>query len=212
MEVEKFDSLEEYVRKKVDALQKSYVFGDRRGSAATLAKLRRAVGKAPGVDPDIWDVTVVGLPPWCVGRTDTPSEGEHAAHTAMTLYAVHQQSKTTSMHRKGPSLGRAVAKLAKSRSATESPEASKAVKRRFDALLTSITFDELVTHARGLIQQLRAADISLDYGRFAEDLRQLQRVDKADAVRRHWGRDYSYELFKSSKPEASAPSTSSENK
>ncbi|MHA7271261.1 type I-E CRISPR-associated protein Cse2/CasB [Arthrobacter sp. HLT1-20] len=212
MEKETNSTLEEFIHKKVDVLQKSYVFGDRRGSAATLAMLRRAVGKEPGVDPDIWDVTVVGLPPWYVGKTDAPSEGEHAAHTAMTLYAVHQQSKTTPMHREGPSLGRAVAKLAKSRSATESPEVSKAVKRRFDALLTAVTFDELVTHARGLIQQLRAADISLDYGRFAEDLRKLQLADQADSVRRHWGRDYSYELFKPSKTESSKTSTSAENK
>lgn len=210
MKNEETDTLESFVSRKVNDLQKSYVFGDRRGSAATLAKLRRAVGKEAGVDPDLWDVTVTDLPRRYVGRTDAASEGERAAHAAMTLYAVHQQSKTTPMHREGPSLGRAIAKLAKSLSVGTSTEVSAAVKRRFDALLTAVTFDELLVHARGLIQQLRAADISLDYGRFAEDLRRLQLVGNADAVRRQWGRDYSYELFNKKKSGSSESSTTAE--
>lgn len=212
MENETTETLEDFVRGEVDRLQNSYVFGDRRGSAATLANLRRSVAKEPGSNPDIWAITVQALPRMYVGRTDAASEGERAAHAALTLYAVHQQSKTAPMHREGPSLGRAIAKLAKSRSTGGSSEVSAAVKRRFDALVTAATFDELLFHARGLIQQLRAADISLDYGRFAEDLRRLQLKSHADSIRRQWGRDYSYELYVSKKIDMSAPEKSAETK
>ena len=201
--------LAEYVDSKIAVLQQSYVFGDRRGSAATLACLRRCVNSEPGTDPNIWGVTFEGLPPQFVGLTDVASAAERAVHSALTLYAVHQQSKTSPMHRKGPTFGRAMAKLAKTRG---SGEASAAVKRRFDALVTAQSFEELSFHARGLVQQLRAADISLDYGRLADDLRKLQVPAIADSVRRHWGRDYSYELYSTSKKSSNELSVPTGNK
>lgn len=202
------NELAQYVNSKVVSLQKSYVYGDRRGSAATLAKLRRSIGSEPGSDPDTWDITFGGIPAKYVGGGDAASAGEKAVHTAMTLYATHQQSKTAPMHREGPSLGRAMAKLAKSRGGAD---ASSAVKRRFDALVTAQSFEELIFHARGLIQQLRAADISLDYGRLADDFRRLQGTASADSVRRQWGRDYSYELFSSTKKSSNTNSETTEN-
>ena len=193
---------------KIEKLQDSYVFGDRAGSAAALANLRRSVSQDPGVNPDIWEVTLEGLPPVFVGKTDEATEGEKAVHAAMTLYAVHQQSKTAPMHRQdGPSLGRAMGKLAKAKATPGAGAASSAVKRRFDALVTAQSFGELVFHARGLIQQLRAENLALDYGRFAEDLRKLQIPQRADSVRRQWGRDYSYEIFVSKKNASEASAT-----
>jgi CRISPR system Cascade subunit CasB len=184
--------LSRYVDSTIRELQNSYVHGDRRGSSAALAALRRAVGAGPGTDAAVWEYTLAGLPQQYIGHSDEPSPGERAVHAAVTLYAVHQQSKTMPMHQNGPSMGRAVRRLGGARTVAAQPDASKAVKRRFDALMTAVTFSELNYHARGLIGQLRTADIPLDYGAFAEDLRQLQNVRTADAVRLRWGRDYSY--------------------
>ncbi len=91
--------LASFVGSQVKKLQDSYVFGDRAGSAAALANLRRSVSQDPGANPDIWEVTLEGLPTVFVGKTDEATEGEKAVHAAMTLYAVHQQSKTAPMHR-----------------------------------------------------------------------------------------------------------------
>ncbi len=178
-----------HVSAKVYALQRS---ATGRNVAGDLANLRRAVNAEPGADPAVWEYTLDGLPERYVGRTDAPTAGESAVHAAMTLYAVHQQSKPTSMHKPGVSLGRALALLGRTRSVAAQPDASKAVKRRFDALMTAESFAELTYHARGLIQQLRAADIALDYGRLAEDLRLLQRPATANSVRLRWGRDYAF--------------------
>lgn len=182
-------ALARHIDARIRKIQRIYLEGHRPLVAGTLARLRRAVATEPGSDPWVWNEAVDGLPAELVGRGDTASPGERAAYAAMTLYAVHQQSKSMPMHQTGPSLGRAVQRLGMPEGAGG---ASAAVKRRFDALMTSTTFSELQHHARGLIQQLRAADIALDYGRFAEDLRILQDPAIANTVRLRWGRDYAF--------------------
>lgn len=151
---------------------------------ADLAALRRAAAAAPGSDPRVWELTVAGLDV-PADATDEPTAQERAAHAALTLYAIHQQSQSAPMHRAGYGLGRSVR-------AQVSPDRSneKAVRRRFEALGTASTFPELMEHARGLVRQLRSDGIPLDYGRLAEDLLALQAPATAARVRLRWGRDY----------------------
>jgi CRISPR system Cascade subunit CasB len=104
---------------------------------------------------------------------------------ALTLYAIHQQSQTASMHRAGYGLGRSVRALVLPDKSNE-----KAVRRRFEALGTASTFAELMGHARGLVRQLRSAAVPLDYGRLADDLAALQDPTAAAGVRLRWGREY----------------------
>jgi CRISPR system Cascade subunit CasB len=152
------------------------------GTAADLARLRRSVAKPPGWDPDLWELTLSGVPGRAV--SDSPTAEERAVHTALVLYAVHQQSRPEPMHVRGPGLGKAVRSLA------AATQAESAVRRRFDAAATATTFEEVVHHMRGLITQLRAHRVPLDYGQLADDLHQLQDPWKVDAVRLRWGRQY----------------------
>ena len=64
------------------------------------------------------------------------------------------------------------------------------MRARFTAIGTASTWDETVYHARGIIQQLRAFAVPLDYGRFAGDLYLLRKPSSADRVRLAWGRDF----------------------
>jgi CRISPR system Cascade subunit CasB len=177
------------VSHRVEDLQRRYLGAQRSSAAvATLAHLRRGLGKAPGEVPEIWDITVEGIPR--PGHGDDPSAQEHAAHAALTLYAAHQQSRTVPMHVRGRSLGTAVRSLARSQDATGDAEREKAVRRRFDAVATATSFEEITYHLRGLISQLRSADIALDYGLLADDLEQMQRPQGLKAVRLRWGRAY----------------------
>lgn len=168
------------------------------GTTAVLARLRRAVGKPPGWDPELWELTLADVP----GRigSDAPTTQERAVHTAITLYAVHQQSRPETMHVRGYGLGRSVCLLA---SATQ---AESAVRRRFDAAATATSFDEVVHHLRGLVTQLRSHRVPLDYGQLADDLLQLQDPRKVDAVRLRWGRQY-YRVDRDEAPGAPADST-----
>jgi CRISPR system Cascade subunit CasB len=149
-----------------------------------LAALRRAALAAPGADPRVWELTIAGLDV-PAGTSDEPTDDERAAHAALTLYAIHQQSQAASMHRAGYGLGRSVRALVLPDKSNE-----KAVRRRFEALGTSGTFAELMDHARGLVRQLRSAAVPLDYGRLADDLAALQGPSAAAGVRLRWGREY----------------------
>jgi len=159
---------------------------------ASLARLRRGIGKNPGSLPDIWELTLEGMPEELISRTykTEPTYAEWAAHMALTLFALHQQGKNpqeSPMSQSDKPLGGAV------RAYTLINDASAdAVKRRFDAAITSNSVDELAVHLRGLIQLLRSASIPLDYPQLAEDLYRFQSTESRDSVRLSWGRSYYY--------------------
>jgi len=154
---------------------------------ATLAKLRRGIGKAPGSMPELWDVTLDGLPETLTGKGNGPTHGEWAVHTALTLYALHQQGKDLKgqcMSREGSSLGVSVRKL------IQKEEDEQRIKRRFDAAATSDSLEEFSHHLRGLVQLLKAKDIPLDYPALTKDLYWFQFPAARDSVRLRWGREY----------------------
>ncbi|ACV79389.1 type I-E CRISPR-associated protein Cse2/CasB [Nakamurella multipartita] len=184
------DELDDHVAGIVGRIQADYLSDDRTRfakSSALLARLRRAVGREPGDDPAVWAPIFGGWPASLPVYGDAPTPAERAAFTAVTLYAVHQQSKRRDgMHKSGRSLGWAVGELSR-RSGT-----GDNVRRRFDMIATAQSIDEIVYHARGLVTQLRGADpgIPLDYGLLASHLRKLQYPASATTVRLRWGRDY----------------------
>ncbi len=173
--------LADLVAARVGAVQARYLAGTS-GGVSDLAALRRAATLPVGADPQTWELTVAGVSPWA--GDDEATTAESAVHGAMTLYALHQQSRTQSMHRRGRGLGSAVRELGRSTGA------EAAVRRRFEALGTAATFSELMHHARGLVRQLRSAGIALDYGRLAQDLLDWQDPACTAAVRLRWGREY----------------------
>jgi len=173
-----------FVKHKITKLSESK---NESAARATLAKLRRGIGKEPGSMPEIWDVTLDGLPEKLAYKGSNPTYGEWAVHTALTLYALHQQGKDMKkqcMSKEGETLGISLRKLIK----TEEDE--KRVKRRFDAAATSDSLDEFSHHLRGLIQILKTQDIPLDYPALTEDLYRFQFPEVRDSVRLRWGRDF----------------------
>lgn len=154
---------------------------------STLAKLRRGIGRIPGSHPDIWDVTLRGMPDALVGKWDGPTSGEWAIHIALTLFALHQQGKDIKrqcMNRDGYPLGIALRNLVKGE------EDENRIKRRFDKVATADSMKEVSHHLRGLIQLMKAEDIPLDYPKLAEDLFRFQNPEIRDTIRLKWGREY----------------------
>ena len=147
-----------------------------------LAALRKGASRDSGELPEIWELTSVEIPEYA---SDAPTREEIAVHTAMTLYAVHQQSRTERMFVPGRGLGRAA------RSLIGPPdEENPSARARFNALVTSTTVTELRHHLRGLISLLRARNIALDHAMLADDIIRFQQPGGAKKVRLAWARQY----------------------
>ena len=165
---------------------------DNAQAVAAIAQLAHAVGHEVGADPAIIAWTVpnmhdTNIYPHGVRPSDGPTDEERAAHAAVTLFAVHQQSQRNQpMHVDAYiSLGRAVGGMAIGNFN------EKGIRSTFDKLQTASSWTEMVRHARHLIALLKREDLPINYGLFAQDLMQLQQSrTKANAVRLRWGRDY----------------------
>ncbi|MFE9328935.1 type I-E CRISPR-associated protein Cse2/CasB [Nocardia sp. NPDC052278] len=156
---------------------------------AELAKLRRGLGKPAGSVPEIWDLTIAAVPASLCGQDrfddGEPSVAEAAAHSVLTLFAAHQQSMLVRAHVPEVSFGRAVGILAQSEG-----RSAEAVTRRFMAVSTAQSIEEVLVHIRGLVTQLRSEKKGFDYARLADDLTGLLTPGRAQRVRLAWGRDF----------------------
>ncbi|MFD7659022.1 type I-E CRISPR-associated protein Cse2/CasB [Actinosynnema sp. NPDC059797] len=174
----------EEVHARITPLQEG-VLADRSAAVAGLARLRRGAGKPAGSVNEILQYTVSEK---FAGPAagDGPTPAETAAHVALTLYAVHQQSQRKRMHQRGHGLGRAVRLLHPEDFGSVVPP----VLRRFQALGTAQSLEELVHHLRGMVQLLRVQAIPLDYALLADELTLWQRRGGASIVRLRWGRAF----------------------
>ena len=161
-------------------LQARYLDNESR-ARGELAALRKGASRSPGELPEIWELTRVEVPD---GAGDAPTWEEIAVHTAMTLYAVHQQSRTEPMFRPGIGLGSAAHDL------VGRDEENPSARARFNALVTSTTVAELRHHLRGFVSLLRARGIALDHAMLADDIVGFQRPGGAKKVRLAWARQY----------------------
>lgn len=175
-----------FVDQRLSGLQKRHANGDS-SARAQLAQLRRALGKPVGSVPEVWQITLEGVPIPADWNSDKPSANEKAAHAAMTLYASHQQSLKRPMHARGHMLGSSARALEFREKASED-----ALWRRFNMVATADSFDEVCYHLRGIVSLLRSADpgIPLDYGALADDLVSYQFLEGRDRVRLKWARQY----------------------
>lgn len=144
-----------------------------------LAALRRGIGREPGTVPEMWRfyTTLVD--------TGVVTNRLRAEHTALTLFAVHQQSKPVPMHRTDHGLGTALRAVRRSDKFSE-----QAVDRRFTAAATATSTAELALHLRGLISQLHDIDQPLDYTQLFKDLNDWQYPQNQGRIRRQWGSQY----------------------
>ena len=157
---------------------------------AALANLRRGVGRLPGELPELWGSFLQDMPQEFFSRSGEPTAAEWAVYLALTLYAMHQQGHETPMCIPGEGLGRAVRRLSDRKG--EDPQDSGAY-RRFCALITAGSMEELSHHLRGLIQLLSSEGLALDYPQLALDLYLLQLTDSASRVKLRWGQEYFYQ-------------------
>jgi CRISPR system Cascade subunit CasB len=155
-------------------------------AVSALARLRRGIGRAPGFDYTL--ERYLQVPQHLLGYRPPDAaeaaDSEYAVHDAVTLYALHQQSRRERMHVDGRGLGWALAGLVRTVSGPQG------VRRRFAALGTASTYHESIYHLRGLVTMLREHQIPLDYGLLADDLQALRRPGGRPQMQATWGREF----------------------
>ncbi|WP_260640607.1 type I-E CRISPR-associated protein Cse2/CasB [Streptomyces angustmyceticus] len=177
------------VHQRITWLQRGYL-DDRGDAVGALARLRRGIGRPAGETADLWGL--IGTEPlheryerreW---SEDTLRQAEEAAHAAVTLWSLHQQSHHTArMHRRpGPELGAAVRWLA------PGAEIDEPTRKRFVRVGTAATPVVLAGRLRELVLLLRREAVPLDYGLLADQLYLWQSPGGPQSVRRSWGRSY----------------------
>ncbi|MBQ0849465.1 type I-E CRISPR-associated protein Cse2/CasB [Streptomyces sp. BH-SS-21] len=175
-------------------LQQGYL-KDQAHAVAALARLRRGAGKKYEQVPDLWGLADTGPlhdKPHNGSRPlneDELTRAEDAIHVALTLWALHQQSRRTAMHQrdrrdKPTGLGAAV------RALMPKDEIAEPVRKRLVRAGTAPDLPSLAQRLRDLVLLLRGNDIALDYALLAEQLYRWQQPGGQDAVRRAWGRSF----------------------
>lgn len=161
---------------------------------AVLARLRRGAGRDAAEVPDLWSLVDTGPLHIRTGELRPLSEqeltrAENAVHAALTLWALHQQSRGLRMHRahtqKQPTgLGAAVRRL------MPPNDIDEPVRKRLVRAGTAADLTTLTQRLRDILVLLRRADIPLDYGLLAGQLYTWQWPGGPSAVRREWGRSF----------------------
>ena len=172
------------VDERIRRLQAGYL-RDHSDAVATLAKIRRGAGKAIEEVPDLVGLTIDHhfYDTFDVQDRRTP-DAEDAVHEALTLYALHQQSKSEPMHRRGCEFGAAVRRL------MPHGEIDEPLRKRFVQAQKAIGGSTRPERLRGIVQLLRNAVLPLDYGLLADQLFDARTPAGAERVRRSWGRGF----------------------
>ncbi|MFF0967495.1 type I-E CRISPR-associated protein Cse2/CasB [Streptomyces sp. NPDC003703] len=167
---------------------------DRPQAVAALARLRRGAGCEAGQTPDLWsliDTDPLHTRPDNTRPLSEPElvRAENALHTACTLWAFHQQSRGTPMHRRHTrerpgGLGAAVRRMM-SADGTDEP-----IRKRLVRAGTAPDLVALAQRLRDIVALLRRDDIPLDYALLAGQLYLWQWPDGPATVRRAWGRSF----------------------
>ncbi len=170
---------------------------------ATLANLRNSIGKGVSQTVDVWQEMFSEMPIDFMSSDGNPTKEEKAIFSTLQLYALHQQGKKESVYdgedselndvspeeAKKLKLKRML-NIGNSLGQLRLVEDPASIDRRFNVMITSSTFDELIVHLRHLIGILKAKSTAkINYARLAEDLFYYQ-LNQKENVRLQWGQSY----------------------
>lgn len=188
------ERVEELAGERIATYQPGYL-ADQAKAVAALARLRRGAGQKPESCPDLWGL--VDTSPLHAVREDARElsepeleRAENALHTALTLWALHQQSRRDAgMHEPG-SRGRPRGVGAAVRRMMKPDEIDDSLRKRLVRLGTAPDLPTLAQRLRDIVLLLRRERLPLDYALLAGQLYTWQWPDGPDRVRREWGRSF----------------------
>lgn len=149
-----------------------------------LAAFRNSIGRDYEDAPEVWPILLPLLPEAFLGNGALTQE-EKAIYVALQLYAVSQQGTNKMAYENGKSRMNMGASLRNIRGMD-----SQALDRRFNAMLTSSTFEEFTYHLRQIFKLGRSKNaFAVDFPTLANDLFWYQN-GKSKQVCLNWAKEY----------------------
>lgn len=155
---------------------------------STLANLRNSIGRPLSTSLDIWPIMYENMPDEFLSRSGELTAEELSILTTLQLYSIHQQGKaeTVNMNSEDSYMDN----IGYSLSSLRVKEDSISTDRRFNALITSTSFDELTHHLRQFIKLLKVKTTTkINYPLLANDLYWFLR-GYGENTRLSWARQY----------------------
>lgn len=155
---------------------------------AKLASLRKATSTNSSNSIEAWSFVFEDIDEEFLGKSSKLTYEERAIVSALELYAIHQQGQHESVdYQDGEyweNIGYSLASLRNS-------ENKNSIDRRFNAMITSSTFEELLHHLRQMIKLLKSnsKNTRINYSRLAKDLYKFL-LGYQDDIRLTWARTY----------------------
>lgn len=177
---------------------------DKPSTRAMLANIRNSINKDSSVNMDALAFVFQNIPEEFLGFNKNLNDYEKAILTAVQMYALHQQAKIESVLKldyeegeKRQNLGDALKTI------RDREDDTKAIDRRFNAMITSSNFEELSHHLRQMIKLLKAkSDAKVDYASLADDLYWFLK-NQREGLKIKWSRSY-YKLNKKERDDKNA--------
>lgn len=157
---------------------------------ALLANIRSSINRPISESVDSLAFVFENVPEEFLGIGENFTYQEKSIITAIQLYAMHQQAISESVILK--SNGEKWRNIGYSLSYLRNEGDSKAVERRFNAMVTSSTFDELSHHLRQMIKIMKSkskGQIKVDYAKLAEDL-YFFLLGNQNGIKLNWSRAF----------------------
>lgn len=156
---------------------------------ATLSNLRNSVGRPSTENLEGIKLLYQFIPEEFYTKYSKLTYEENAILTTLQLYAIHQQSEVDSVNNTEKkdgwdNVGESIAEI-------RTEDNFLSLDRRFNAMITSQSFEELSNHLRQLIKILKGSKelIKINYPKLAQDLYDFAR-GYDERVRLNWSRAY----------------------
>lgn len=156
---------------------------------ATLSNLRNSVGRPSAENLEGIKLLYQFIPEEFYTKYSKLTYEENAILTTLQLYAIHQQSEVDSVNNTEKkdgwdNVGESIAEI-------RTEDNFLSLDRRFNAMITSQSFEELSNHLRQLIKILKGSKdiVKINYPKLSKDLYDFAR-GYDERVRLNWSRAY----------------------
>lgn len=163
---------------------------DTPATKATLSNLRSSISKPYSQTIEIFSILYKYLPDSFISEYGDLSYQEKAIITTLQIFSIHQQGNSQSVfleaddENKYKNIGYALKVL-------RTDENAKSTDRRFNAMISTDTFEDLTFHLRQLVSLLKSrSDQKVNYAKLAQDLYYFQIPSMRENIKLSWAKEY----------------------